>query len=154
MPHQPSQSSWWWRTQSHQSQLRILPLWYAVSHLPIMIYPGSSYPLHLIKRILLYWGFYFLQLIPIFQCCPIACSQSPGSLHIHQRTQLHIGSGLGQQWCGGMSILVSIPSWPQRYLKFLMTMLLLHLHYVLILVRLLLPGLLLPSFHYLTWLCI
>ena len=100
--------------------------------------------------------------ISIFQCCTIVCYQFPRSLYIHQRPQIHIVTGLVQQWCEGFYRLGSMLQWLQSYLMYLLLLetfmlsklLLLHLSNVMILVRFLLPGILMLCLHSMPWLCI
>ena len=88
-PHRPSQSSWWWQNQSHLIQNQHLPLQYAVSHLPRMLGTSSSSTLHLVQRILLYWGLYFLQQRSIFNAIPLTVLKSMESSHPPSATAPH-----------------------------------------------------------------
>ena len=150
-PHLPSRLSWWWWNMSRRSQILRLPFWYVVSNLPIMMRPEYSSYLQTIQRIPVYWGCYFLQRRSIFYLCPIACSQIPWSLQIHQRPHLYIVSVLCQQWCGGLFGVVSMPQWLQNYfvnlllleLLLMTELLLLHFHCVLLLF----------NFWFMVWCC-
>ena len=128
-----------------------------------MSYPfGGRFMLRSSRIILLYWGFSFLRQISIFQWFPITFSQSSWSFHIHHQPQLHIVSGLSQQFCGGLSGVVSMPQLLHHYLLHLLILqwlllpelLILNFHYVLLLVWLLMNGLLLLHLRSVPWLCI
>ena len=133
-----------------------------MSHLPTILGPESSSTFCMIQIILLYWGWYFLQRRFILQCCPTACSKSPWNIHIHQWPRLHMVSGLGQKWGGGLSGEGSMPQWMHGYLINLLLLeqfrlpefLLICLYSVIILVLLLIYGMLLLRFRSVIWFCI